>query len=443
MGNSHGSFGLQTKTREEENIMGLTKLGPDGRPSLSDEWTTKTASDNRGYNNRVNEEIGQGQTQWQVDNNRGQLGRGLATGGDPYLQSVLGQAEAVGAASGDAGYHGIKEGAFQGMAQDAQGRGANFADYGQADQSRDLGMQARGSLVDALSLQRNAAMGLGPSAAQSQLQMGTDAAARQAMAQAASARGGMARAGAQRMGAMQAGDATQNAAAGAASLRAQEMNQAMGQYGQFSDALRGRDLQAQGMDAAQSQFQAQQAQGARNANDQMSLGLQGMGQKASLAQQMADLQKQQNFQSNFHQSQTHKNATDAAAAGASQGEGASKTNTAMGVASTILSMAPMLFAASDERLKTNVEDGSKDVRSFLDAIGTHKYDYKNDAYGEPGKHVSVMAQELEKTELGKRAVIDTPIGKVVNYGKLLPTTVAAQADLHKRLKALEHKLFAA
>lgn len=98
-----------------------------------------------------------------------------------------------------------------------------------------------------------------------------------------------------------------------------------------------------------------------------------------------------------------------------------------------------IMAFSDERVKTEIEPGEKSVREFLSKVAPKKYAYKSTEYGDEGKHVSVMAQDLEKSEVGKRMVIDTPQGKMVDYSKGLPAMLAAQADLHKRLEQLEAK----
>ena len=87
---------------------------------------------------------------------------------------------------------------------------------------------------------------------------------------------------------------------------------------------------------------------------------------------------------------------------------------------------------SDENLKTNILDGSEKVKELLDSIGTHSYNYKDPKHGE-GTYVSPMAQELEKTELGKDMVIDTPEGKMVDYGRGMGVALSALADINKRL----------
>lgn len=100
------------------------------------------------------------------------------------------------------------------------------------------------------------------------------------------------------------------------------------------------------------------------------------------------------------------------------------------------------IAASNERLKENVEDAEPSLQAFLNAIGAHNYEYKDPQDG-VGTFTSPMAQELEKTKLGKQAVIDTPRGKMVNYARLGGINLAAvsvvhreQAKLAKQVQAL-------
>ena len=95
---------------------------------------------------------------------------------------------------------------------------------------------------------------------------------------------------------------------------------------------------------------------------------------------------------------------------------------------------------SDRNAKTNIEPAKKDLTQFLGKLGVHKYEYKDPANGE-GEFVSVMAQELEKTKLGKSAVEMRPDGlKQIQYGRLSGITLAATALLHQRLGEIEKKL---
>jgi hypothetical protein len=56
-----------------------------------------------------------------------------------------------------------------------------------------------------------------------------------------------------------------------------------------------------------------------------------------------------------------------------------------------------------------------------------------------GKVTSVMAQDLEKSKLGKQMVVDGPEGKMVNYGQGMAPLFAAIAELNQRTKKLEKK----
>ena len=91
---------------------------------------------------------------------------------------------------------------------------------------------------------------------------------------------------------------------------------------------------------------------------------------------------------------------------------------------------------SDINAKTNIESFSSD--DFLGKLKPYKYDYKDESDGK-GKQAGVMAQDLENTEVGKQAVIDTPRGKMVDYNKLGPTMLSSLVELNERLKKIEGK----
>ena len=94
------------------------------------------------------------------------------------------------------------------------------------------------------------------------------------------------------------------------------------------------------------------------------------------------------------------------------------------------------FIASDKRLKKKIKPGGDKMKAFLDALNVHDYEYKDKKHGK-GRQVSVMAQELEKSDIGKQFVVETKIGKMVDYGKGFAAILASQAHLNKRLNALE------
>lgn len=92
------------------------------------------------------------------------------------------------------------------------------------------------------------------------------------------------------------------------------------------------------------------------------------------------------------------------------------------------------IAASDRRLKRDIDDGEGDANGLLEGLKAYSYRYKDDRYGK-GKQLGVMAQDLEKVV--PDAVINTPSGKMVNGAKLAGALAAVVPGLHKRIKALE------
>ena len=107
---------------------------------------------------------------------------------------------------------------------------------------------------------------------------------------------------------------------------------------------------------------------------------------------------------------------------------------------------PVMTSPGEVIVPRSAASDSDKLEAFVKALSTSEYKYKDEKYGK-GVHVSPMAQELEKSELGRSMVTDTPEGKVVNYAKaggLLLSTAAMLndkvEDLDKRLaKALEKK----
>ena len=94
---------------------------------------------------------------------------------------------------------------------------------------------------------------------------------------------------------------------------------------------------------------------------------------------------------------------------------------------------------SDEKLKTDVKKSEGRLGDFLAKLDVYNYDYKDEKHGE-GRQTSIMAQDLEKSEIGKKAIIETPEGKMVDYGSLLPAMLSANVDANKRIMKLEDAL---
>ena len=126
------------------------------------------------------------------------------------------------------------------------------------DQERAQGNEVRGQQSEYNQWLQNAAMGKGPSVAQSQLSQGRDKAISAAASQAAAARGGNA-ALANRSAVQTAGNMGMQANRDAAALRAQEQMGYANQWGQGLQAQRSGDLMGRGqsIDEQKAQLQAQ------------------------------------------------------------------------------------------------------------------------------------------------------------------------------------------
>lgn len=91
--------------------------------------------------------------------------------------------------------------------------------------------------------------------------------------------------------------------------------------------------------------------------------------------------------------------------------------------------AAILGISCDERLKTNIEpidkDDLKEMKSFLKA---YSFRYKSSEYGS-GEHVGIMAQDLEKSKLGKTLVVTNEKGhKMIDLKRVLMMFLATIAE---------------
>lgn len=108
-------------------------------------------------------------------------------------------------------------------------------------------------------------------------------------------------------------------------------------------------------------------------------------------------------------------------------------------------------ALSDKRAKKNIKavegkasreldkmagSGSEE-RKFLDALQAYEYKYKHEGPGATTQ-LGIMAQDLEKTRLGKQMVVENELGqKHVDFGRGFGALLASQAELNKRIAKLE------
>lgn len=318
----------------------------------------------------------------------------------------------------------------------ADDRAAPTTNYADANTSRDLASGARTSQADAIGMYRNAALGNAPSVAQANFAQALDASRAQNASMAASARGsGLARAAAQSQ-AMDRNAAMGQGSAGAlAALRAQEIESARAGYAGVSSNMRGQDIGQQGVDVGKSQFVTNVALQGRAQNDARNESFRKQ-QESVYNQQMQGAMAREGAKDSaitIDQNQQRINNGSEAQKDDRQDKWIGAGAQAVGTGVAML---------SDKTAKTDIESGARGVDSFLDAIKSAEYSYRNPNQpgAAPGRHTSVMAQDLEKSELGRRMVKETPAGKAVDYGEGFATMLAGQARLNDRLNGLERAL---
>ena len=300
--------------------------------------------------------------------------------------------------------------------------------------------QQQMGLAAALTNQMN---GTGPSAAQAQLQAGTDASINSALALARSVRGGN-QSVAMKNALMQNGQTMQSAANAATQLRAQEVQQA--QQGLAGVLAQGR---ASDIGLATDQAGLTQQTNLANAAAQTDVSKANAELKAQFEQQKNALLAQytQGLISldQYHQQlQIQQNQFNAGLLAQQEAarQGVSIQNQAQAMQTAGAVIGAVGAAASDERMKKNIGDGRDRLDKFLDSIGAHEYEYKDkDApFAGAGVFVSPMAQELERTDLGKHLVVENEKGnKIVDYGKGFGLMMAIAKMNHDDIKKLKER----
>lgn len=295
------------------------------------------------------------------------------------------------------------------------------------------------TLADQLAAQ---ARGEGPSVAQGQLQKATDANLAAALAQGAAYRGGSP-VGGFRQAAFNRAAITQDAANQSAQLRATEIQQARGQLGSVLDQTRGTDVglatSQAGLDQQGILTQAQLDETTGQAN--LNAGVQQQQQKDEMvkfytsqglsldeANKQAEIQQRQ-FNAGLLAKQ------QAAAKGLSV---QSDQNNAQMGAAALGAIATIGAAASDKRVKKDVEPADRDVEDFLSALSAKKYKYTDPKYGF-GEYLGIMAQDAEKTPMGKDIVFEKDGVKHVDLKRAFGAALASMAYLNKKVNKLERE----
>lgn len=94
---------------------------------------------------------------------------------------------------------------------------------------------------------------------------------------------------------------------------------------------------------------------------------------------------------------------------------------------------------SDRNLKTDIHDGADDAQEILDALTPFLFRYVSSEYGD-GQLLGVMAQDLEKSNVGKQMIIDYPNGKAIDPHKAISALLGIVAHLNNKITKLEKEL---
>jgi hypothetical protein len=228
-------------------------------------------------------------------------------------------------------------------------------------------------------------------------------------------------------------------AAASAIQRAQETAMAQGQLGNVLGQGRGADIGLAGQNA-----QLAQQGGMLNNQNQWGMNQYNAGNvqsgnalNAQLAQQAnANNQQSQlgfrgqniNEQSNRANQALQANQNQVQAATGQYGAQSQHQQQNANLLSTGLGL------LSDERLKKNIDAaGSADFREFLAKIQPKHFKYR----GSENPNVGVLAQDVQRSDVGKTIVRESPIGKVIDVPSATGALMATLADMHKRVSNLE------
>lgn len=295
---------------------------------------------------------------------------------------------------------------------------------GRADHFR----QGQKDLVGSLTA---AANGQGPSAAQDQFRLATNRNLADALALARSGKGNQA--AAMKNAQLQRAGISQDAAAQSGMLAAQEQNAARAQLGSVLSDSRAQDLGAATTNAGMQQQTNIANLGAgvdqQKQRDTMIAQYVAQGMTLDAAQRQAEIQQAQ-FNAELLARQAA--ADKGVAMQSSQAAGQTAATTVGAVAGAVGAA-----VASDRKLKKNVGDGDDDVKAFLDDLVAHTFEYKNKSQYGGGQRVGIMAQDAEKSGMGRGFVMNTPDGKMLDSARAVGAALAGLANVNKRLSAIE------
>ena len=231
--------------------------------------------------------------------------------------------------------------------------------------------------------------------------------------------------------------------------RLQEQAAARGQLAGVLAGARGADI---GLEQQKAQLQQQMNLANLSAQNQQIFQQAGLDQATSLANMNAKLQTMGmndqariNYISQLLGISTAEASTRLQAEIAASGVQTNIPDSGLSWGQAFEVGAPIVASAiSDIRLKEDIKGNEDSLSELLRNTNPYEYDYsdKAKAKGAPsGRQIGVMAQDLEKSDIGAKFVEeDTDGDKSVNYGKGLSTMMAALSMHQKKIDELEKKL---
>jgi hypothetical protein len=100
------------------------------------------------------------------------------------------------------------------------------------------------------------------------------------------------------------------------------------------------------------------------------------------------------------------------------------------------------YTTSDKRAKTGIKDADRDIADFLDAMsetGEQSFSYRDPKRDGDGKRYGKMAQDLERSDVGRSMVHEDGGRKVVDNAAAMGAMLASLAQVNGRLRKLESR----
>lgn len=98
-----------------------------------------------------------------------------------------------------------------------------------------------------------------------------------------------------------------------------------------------------------------------------------------------------------------------------------------------------IYAASDMTVKKDIDISPDEIDDFLNSLTGYKFSYKDPEKHGEGERLGIMAQDMEKTPMGKDTVQDIDGVKNIDSTKALHAVLAGVSRINERLNKVEDK----